>query len=474
MIQRCSILKSMKRRSNINEEFNILGTLHSAARSFMDLPIVKKAASLVGSDDDEEAVDDHQHDVPGGEKEQLARALERAASETVPFNVALEVDTDKRALILGSSQAAVIGYPLMKALEARGFTKFTFDPTPAKTMRFVFSYAASVVKERESYDAIVIFPGYRYGESPDTIEKIIELFTPSRCFVVAPPPVTKVTNPLEAAKLGLNKGNPVPDNYWFALRKGAYAREREDFCKSLESIVTTAGATFIDPRDLSLGGEMQESGAQFPDSPDGIHPIDSVVTEITRATMEAIYSCTLPVPSADILGKITPELLQRRPDIARSLSGYEGISGVLGIASNKMYTAGSGFGPRRAPKPGASTDHKGVDIGMDEGTPVKAILPGTVVLVVDVVPSEKAGFYVNIDHGGGVMSRYLHASRVLVKRGQRVAQGEPVILSGNTGISTGPHLHFEVHVDGRPVDPMQWLRDHPEATPPIPLRGLVS
>jgi murein DD-endopeptidase len=72
------------------------------------------------------------------------------------------------------------------------------------------------------------------------------------------------------------------------------------------------------------------------------------------------------------------------------------------------------------------------------------------------------------------MSRYLHASQVIVKKGQRVAQGEVVILSGNSGVSTGPHLHFEILVDGRHVDPIEWLKEHPEATPPVQLKGLVS
>jgi len=460
----------MKRRSNINEDLDIMGTLHSAARSFMDLPIVKKAASFVGLDDEEDVVG-----TQAGSKDELGRALEQASSESVPLSVALEVDTDKRALILGSSQAAVVGYPVMKVLETRGFSKFSFDPTPAKTMRFVFSYAASVVKDKSTYDVVIIFPGYRYGEEPETIEKIIDLFTPSRCFVVAPPPVTKVLNPLEATKLGLNKGNPVPDNYWFALRKGNYAREREDFCSQLENIVVSAGATYIDPRDLGLGGELQESGVQFPDSADGIHPNSEVINRIAQEVLEAIYACALPVPAGDVLSKITPDLLARRPEIARQLSGYKGISGVLRMAnSGKLYAIGSGFGPRKAPKEGASTDHHGVDIGMDEGTPVKSILPGTVTLAVNKVPSKTAGFYVNVDHGGGIVSRYLHASEVIVQQGQRVAQGQPVILSGNTGVSTGPHLHFAINVNGTPVDPIQWLRDHPEATPPVSLKGLVS
>ena len=59
-----------------------------------------------------------------------------------------------------------------------------------------------------------------------------------------------------------------------------------------------------------------------------------------------------------------------------------------------------------------------------------------------------------IQHGGHYASRYLHLSRILVRRGQKVRRGERVALSGNTGRSTGPHLHFELHMRGRPVNPL--------------------
>jgi murein DD-endopeptidase MepM/ murein hydrolase activator NlpD len=463
----------MRNRKHLNEDFDIMGSLHSAARSFLDLPIVKRVTSaLPGGEDSPE--DEEEVGKQGGKrasKEDLAQSLETAANESVPLSIALDLDTDKSALIIGSSQAGVVGYPVMKLLEGRGFKEFKFDPTPAKTMRYVFSYAAAVVKDRSKYDVIVIFPGYRYGEDPDTVEEIVNLFTPGRCFVVAPPPVTTVTNPLEAAKLGLNKGNPVQDNYWFKLRGGKYAAEREDFCKRLESLVSNAGATYIDPRDLNLGGEMQESGIQFPNSPDGIHPAPAVIDAIAMATIDAIFECTLPINSVDILSKITPELLERRPDIARKLDAYKGISGILaaakGIESTGRY--GSGFGPRKAPTAGASTDHKGVDIGLPIGTNVRAIMDGTVQYV--GLNSPTAGNYIEVMHDGGVLSRYIHGSEILAKKGERVKQGQVIMLSGNTGVSTGPHLHFAINVNGRPVDPVAWLDDHDEAITPVKITG---
>lgn len=462
----------MRNRKHLNEDFDIVGSLHSAARSFLDLPLIKKISGALPFGEDAEATDEHgDHHEGVKSKKDLAQAMEQASLETVPLNLALELDTDKRALILGSSQAASIGYPVMKVLESRGFKDFNFDPTPAKTMRFVYSYAASVVKDRDKFDIIIIFPGYRYGEDPETIKKLIDLFTPSRCFVVAPPPVTVVTDPTRAASLGLNKGKPIPDNYWFAIRKGSYATEREDFCKRLETSVNTTDATYLDPRDLNLGGEMQQSGIQFPNSPDGIHPGAEVVSSIAEALVEMIFASTKPVPAADILSKITPEILERNPDLAEKLAAYKGISTILSTAKGVESTGryGSGFGPRVAPTAGASTDHKGVDIGLPIGTNVRAIMDGTVQYV--GFDSPTAGNYIEVMHDGGVLSRYIHGSEILAKKGDKVKQGQVIMLSGNTGVSTGPHLHFAISVNGRPVDPVAWLDDHDEAITPVKITG---
>lgn len=98
--------------------------------------------------------------------------------------------------------------------------------------------------------------------------------------------------------------------------------------------------------------------------------------------------------------------------------------------------------------------HRGLDVAAPVGTPVIAAAAGT------VVASGWDGGYgycVTIEHGGGLVTRYAHASKLLVEVGQKVGQGERVILVGNTGNSTGPHLHFEVQVDGVTVNPRLYL-----------------
>jgi len=98
--------------------------------------------------------------------------------------------------------------------------------------------------------------------------------------------------------------------------------------------------------------------------------------------------------------------------------------------------------------------HTGVDLACESGVPIKAAADGTVVL------SEDHGGYglaVIIDHGGGVSTLYGHASRLLVQAGDRVKAGETIALVGSTGLSTGPHLHFEVRQDQQHVDPWIWL-----------------
>lgn len=108
----------------------------------------------------------------------------------------------------------------------------------------------------------------------------------------------------------------------------------------------------------------------------------------------------------------------------------------------------SGFGARWG------TTHNGVDWGTPVGTAVKASASGTVI---------RAGWYsgygycVDIQHSNGVVTRYGHLSQTLVSVGETVTQGEKIALSGNTGYSTGPHLHFEIRIGGTPVNPLDYL-----------------
>ena len=114
----------------------------------------------------------------------------------------------------------------------------------------------------------------------------------------------------------------------------------------------------------------------------------------------------------------------------------------------------SPFGPRIHPIYGVPSFHTGIDIAVPEGTPVRAAASGTVTFA---GWHEGFGVLVVIDHGNGYESYYGHLSKLLVSEGQRVSAGDVIALSGNTGLSTGPHLHFEVRYLGTPVDPRPLL-----------------
>ncbi len=114
----------------------------------------------------------------------------------------------------------------------------------------------------------------------------------------------------------------------------------------------------------------------------------------------------------------------------------------------------SGFGARSAPTKGASTNHKGIDWAVPIGTTVVASNAGT---VTHAGWASGYGYAVYISHGDGRQTRYGHLSKVLVKPGQTVSQGERIALSGNTGRSTGPHLHFEIRINGTAVNPLNYL-----------------
>ncbi len=114
----------------------------------------------------------------------------------------------------------------------------------------------------------------------------------------------------------------------------------------------------------------------------------------------------------------------------------------------------SGFGRRNAPTRGASTYHKGIDWATPTGTAVMASSAGT---VVKAGWGSGYGYVVYINHADGRQTRYGHLSKVLVSTGQTVSQGQKIALSGNTGVSTGPHVHFEILINGSQVNPLNYL-----------------
>jgi len=120
----------------------------------------------------------------------------------------------------------------------------------------------------------------------------------------------------------------------------------------------------------------------------------------------------------------------------------------------RTYTITSGFGLRADPFHGRAARHAGLDFAGAHGEPILAAAAGR------VVRAERFGAYgltVDIDHGRGVMTRYAHLSSIRVRTGDRVAMGQHIGGMGSTGRSTGTHLHYEVRIDGQPVDPRPFI-----------------
>lgn len=137
------------------------------------------------------------------------------------------------------------------------------------------------------------------------------------------------------------------------------------------------------------------------------------------------------------------------------LGAYRTLKGMM--PSGKPVKGGwvsSGYGYRKDPVTGKRRLHRGMDFAGRIGTPVKTVAAGV------VTQSGKSGAYgllVEIDHGQGLVTRYAHNKRVLVKVGDVVQRGDRISLLGNTGKSTGPHLHFEVRRDGKTLNPRKFV-----------------
>ncbi len=115
----------------------------------------------------------------------------------------------------------------------------------------------------------------------------------------------------------------------------------------------------------------------------------------------------------------------------------------------------SNFGYRIDPFTGMHTFHEGIDFPADVGTTVTAAASGKVIFA-DVHPGY--GKVVDIDHGNGLVTRYAHASQLLVKEGDLVLRGQAIAKVGTTGRSTGPHLHYEVRLNGTPQNPVRFFQ----------------
>ena len=194
---------------------------------------------------------------------------------------------------------------------------------------------------------------------------------------------------------------------------------------------------------------------------------------------EETYSAAIPIEDLGTVWQniaamgVTPTAEQRsnadsiynliRYGAAGGSSGFDGSDvpfiGADGFCSpigeNWRNVVTSEFGNRRDPFTGERRGHTGMDLAVPTGTSVRAALPGTV--TVSTYNQGGYGYYVMIDHGNGLSTLYGHNSQLLARVGQTVEAGDVIALSGSTGRSTGPHLHFEVRINGERTNPRSYL-----------------
>ncbi|BAV32881.1 peptidase M23 [Sulfuricaulis limicola] len=181
--------------------------------------------------------------------------------------------------------------------------------------------------------------------------------------------------------------------------------------------------------EAAMGGPEKNAAASNP--PELMSSLDHLAREIER--------------QQERLSALENLLLDRKLSAAVTPSGWPVQGGWIS----------SGFGARADPFNGHQSYHEGVDIASNLGSPVLAMGDGVV-----THSGEKSGYglLVEVTHESGLITRYAHASAVLVRVGDRVQKGQPVAQVGTTGRSTGPHLHFEVVRNGTSVNPMRYLQ----------------
>lgn len=221
--------------------------------------------------------------------------------------------------------------------------------------------------------------------------------------------------------------------------------------------------TILERKMDQFGGQMSELHAainNYQDDRDRILRVadylnvfesDSVQLDIPRDQIDQ----ELLIQQVDKLIGISRAQEQRLQEIMTSLEQHPDIwDHTPSILPCNGLMIGPGFEKIRDPFTGKIRMHEGLDISAPIGTPIVASADGKVSYVGQ---SERYGWVVEIDHGYGYKTAYGHCSVVRAKKGEEVKRGQVIALVGNTGRSTGPHLHYEVKVNNKKVDPMKYV-----------------
>jgi len=212
--------------------------------------------------------------------------------------------------------------------------------------------------------------------------------------------------------------------------------------------------TQISPRDARIrvlanlepiDPQVQEAGIGGPGTSDLSL---SGLTGLTRRSAEVRVDLGALIRRANLLASSFKEA-------ADSLSVHTArLAATPSIMPTQGWLSSAFSAMREHPILHLARPHEGIDVSAPMGSPIEAPAAG---VVSDAGWETGYGNTVTINHGFGIVTKFAHASKILVKVGQRVSRGQRIALVGNSGLATGPHLHYEVHVNGRPVDPLKYV-----------------
>ncbi len=239
-----------------------------------------------------------------------------------------------------------------------------------------------------------------------------------------------------------------------ALREAANGFEEYMFTQMLQALRKTVPKSGLWETGLASDvyhSMLDQAIARGAAQSGGIGIADMLVAQMSRADSKA--------DGARALDAVKAYGAAQKAVSTGMVSSVQIPSGSLTDAGDreapiKGARLGSVFGPRYSERFKAWKMHYGIDLNAPEGTPIRAAASGVVKVAGD---RQGYGLAVYIDHGNGVVTRYGHASKLLVRPGERVAAGQTIALVGTTGRADTAHLHFEVRVNGQAMDPAKWL-----------------
>lgn len=199
----------------------------------------------------------------------------------------------------------------------------------------------------------------------------------------------------------------------------------------------------------SVDSAVREAGIGGPGGPDvrqdPLYRADPVLGRLafdTRSDIEGL------IRRANILATSFDEVADSLSNDVERLASTPSIMPTAGWLSSQFSRS------RFHPILHISRPHEGIDVSAPMGAPVVAPANGT---IVTVTHQRGYGLVLEIDHGNDIVTKYAHLSKVQVRVGQRVTRGQTIANVGNSGLSTGPHLHYEIHVNGKVVDPLTYV-----------------